>query len=527
MPVASAAAHPVDPRLMAGPVLPSGDAAPRSRRRVLLVVLDGLRADSIDPAAMPNVTALAARGVQFTHARTGFPSETMVGAGELFTGAWPERSGITSNWMPVPGGPINGVELKSLEGIDEMARGYGGRVLGATSLFQALARAGRTSAVIGKEGPAELAHRAGATWSVSSAGSYESRAGERARGRIGAPALDQVVRAGAGEAPPQGSFDDSARSSWFVRAAAAVDAALAPDLLAVWLTDPDRTQHSHGLQTPNQASAIRRADAAVGALLLDLERRGQLANTDVVLTSDHGFSHHDHSTPERDIEGTLRAAGLRPSHILGSGNNFQVRFATPPSRDDFERMRAAIAASPFADQVMTVIDNPRVVRGDTRRDERLTGRDLRQGSARAVDAYIVLRERDGSFVPARRSSLKAGHGSLGWSDLNNALVVAGPSFERARAGQAPLRSANAAGIVDVAPTILELLGAPRARTMQGRVLREAMAPGGDRHGTVDELPAVRTTASADVRLGERLVRTELVTERVDDTDYFVELRTHG
>jgi phosphonoacetate hydrolase len=505
---------------------PSGPPAPA--RKVLLLVLDGLRPDSIDARTTPNLARLADGGVTFTRSRTGFPSETMVGAATLMTGAWPERSGVTSNWMPVPGGPFGGVELKTLEGIDQMARGYGGRALTATSLFQALAGAGKTSAFVGKEGPAELAHRAGATWSVSTAGSYEGPPGAKARARLGSAALAKLVHDAGGPAPGQGKLDDSSRSSWLVKAAAAVDAALGPDLLGVWLTDPDRTQHAHGLGTANQASALRRADAAVGELLLDLQRRGVREHTDIVLMSDHGFSDHLHAEP-RDLERTLRAAGLDVSHIVGSGNNFQVRFARPPSRHDFDRMREALANSPFADQVMTVIDNPRTVRGDTRRNERLTGRDLRQGSARAVDAYIVLRrdEDRGAHVPAKGGRLKAGHGSLGWTDLNNTLVVAGPSFERAAPGAAPLQSANAAGLVDVAPTILHLLGASRPATSQGRVLSEALAPGGIRTGTVSQLPSTRTTAAADVRLGQRLVRTELVTEQVDDVDYFVELRTAG
>jgi phosphonoacetate hydrolase len=524
MSILPAASSPVAQPAPSGPP----DAAPA--RKVLLLVLDGLRPDSIDARTTPNLARIAGEGVTFTRSRTGFPSETMVGAATLMTGAWPERSGVTSNWMPVPGGPFGGVELKTLEGIDQMARGYGGAALTARSMFQALAGAGKTSAFVGKEGPAELAHRAGATWSVSTTGSYEGAAGAQARARLGgAPPLAQLVREAAGPAPGQGKLDDSARSSWLVKAAAAVDATLGPDLLGVWLTDPDRTQHAHGLGTANQASALRRADAAVGELLLDLQRRGVREHTDIVLMSDHGFSDYLHEEPRPDLERTLKAAGLDVSHIVGSGNNFQVRFARPPTRRDFDRMRQALATSPFADQVMTVIDNPRTVRGDTRRNERLTGRDLRQGSARAVDAYIVLRrdEDRGAHVPAKGGRLKAGHGSLGWTDLNNTLVVAGPGFERAAPGAAPLQSANAAGLVDVAPTILHLLGAPRPSTSQGRVLSEALAPGGVRTGTVSQLPSTRTTATADVRLGQRLIRTELVTEQVDDVDYFVELRTRG
>jgi arylsulfatase A-like enzyme len=525
------------------PTLAAAPATGRRRRkRVLLLVLDGMRPGSISAATTPTLARLAERGVTFTRSRTGFPSETMVGAGELFSGAWPERNGITSNWMIAPGQDREGIELKSLKGIDEMARSYRGRALTSTSVFQALASAGLTSAIIGKEGPAELAWRAGATWAVSSGGSHEDA---RARGigtQRGAAPLAQLVADAAGPAPESGKEDDSARSEWLAKVAGAVDAKLAPDLLAVWLTDPDKTQHGHGLDTDNQLSALRKADAAVGALLTQLASRGELDDLDIVITSDHGFSEHLTGV-ERDLDATLQAAGLDVSHVVPSGNSHLVRFTNPPTARDLARLRAVIASSPFAGDVATVIVNPRRVRGrDSRHDARLTGRDLRLGSTRAADVLVVYRREDagaptgengrrrrrGASLPARAGTMVAGHGSLGWSDLNNTLVVSGPSFERALPGAAPLRTRNAAGIVDVAPTILQLLGAPVPRSMQGRVLREALAElGGVGNGTVEHVRSSRNVAIADVILGSRTIRTELETEHAGGVDYHVALRTSG
>lgn len=508
--------------------LPSpAPTAPRdpAGRSVLLLVLDGLRPGSISTTTTPNLAALAAGGVTYTRSRTGFPSETMVGAGELWAGAYPEASGITSNWMPVPGGPSGGVELKNLAGLDRLAAAYGGRALASTSLFEALSRAGRTSLVVGKEGPAELAWRAGATWAVSTSGAWESTPpADRTATR---PPIADVVRAAAGEAPSSGPHDDGARSEWLVRAAGALDAALAPDLLTVWLTDPDKTQHGHGLGTSNQAAALRRADAAVGALLADLERRGRLATTDVIVTSDHGFSEHLPG-PGPQLAETLTSAGIATSSVVPTGNTHLVTFAEPPTAETFARLREAVAASPLAADVMTIVENPREdVPGETRRDARLTGRDLRHGTDRAPDAYVMYRRAGDAHLPAKAGSTVAGHGSLGWSDLNNALLLVGPSFERARAGAAALRTDAPAGIVDVAPTILQLLGAAPPRSMHGRVLREALAEHGTGDGVVSPVPSTTSEAVADVRIGERLVRTTLRTEHVGGTDYFSGLEARG
>ncbi|MCW2955886.1 MAG: arylsulfatase [Thermoleophilia bacterium] len=495
-------------------------------RRVLLLVLDGLRPGSIDAASMPNLAGVAAQGVTYTRSRTGFPSETMVGAGELMTGAYPERSGVTSNWMMTPGGPSRGVELKSLAGIDAIAEAYGGGALTATSIFQALSAAGRTSAVIGKEGPAELAHRGGAEWTVSTGGSHTSERARRLEAARGTLPLTQLVAGAAGDAPASGEHDDRARSEWLARAALAVDAAHAPDLLTVWLTDPDKTQHGHGLGSTNQREALLQADRAVGLLLDGLRRRGELDDVDIVVTSDHGFSEHL-EPPTVPLEATLRDANIGISHVVASGNQHLVRFDHEPTAADYARLRAAVAAAPFAGLVRTVIENPRTpLAGDRRDDGRLTGADLRLGSERAADAYVIYMRDDelGANVPANAGTSKAGHGSLGWSDINNTLVLAGPGVERARPGSAPLRTDAPAGIFDVAPTIAHLLGVHVPSSMQGRVLLEALRDG---NGEVEQVQRRLNTATTDVLLGARTVRTSLTTEWVGGASYFERLVTRG
>lgn len=115
---------------------------------------------------------------------------------------------------------------------------------------------------------------------------------------------------------------------------------------------------------------------------------------------------------------------------------------------------------------------------------------------------------------------------MGWSDLNNTLVVAGPGFERARPGTSAIRTRNAAGIVDVSPTILHLFGIAAPASMEGRVLLEALAEGGMGDGHVRPLASTLRTAWSDALLGRRYVRTGLVTEWLaDGSSYFVGLRT--
>lgn len=81
----------------------------RRDAKLVFVSLDGSSATAIDDAVargvMPNLAALRAAGA---HGRslTALPAKTPVGHAALFTGAWPDRSGIGGIDMPVPGQSI-------------------------------------------------------------------------------------------------------------------------------------------------------------------------------------------------------------------------------------------------------------------------------------------------------------------------------------------------------------------------------------------------------------------------------------
>jgi arylsulfatase A-like enzyme len=63
------------------------------------------------------------------------------------------------------------------------------------------------------------------------------------------------------------------------------------------------------------------------------------------------------------------------------------------------------------------------------------------------------------------------HASLSRFDLHNTLVAAGPDFKKGYVSDLP------SGNIDVAPTVLSILGVEPPRQMDGRVLYEAMTSG--------------------------------------------------
>jgi hypothetical protein len=72
------------------------------------------------------------------------------------------------------------------------------------------------------------------------------------------------------------------------------------------------------------------------------------------------------------------------------------------------------------------------------------------------------------------------HASLSPYDIHNTLVAVGPDI------RSKFRNTYPTGNVDVAPTILHLLGLPGAENMDGRILYEALA------GAAFEAPPVET-----------------------------------
>jgi predicted AlkP superfamily pyrophosphatase or phosphodiesterase len=78
-------------------------------RRVVLVVLDGLRPDAISRFHLQRVASFARRGASTFRAQTVTPSITPCAMATLLTGAAPERHGIQSEHfhIPRPRGPVH------------------------------------------------------------------------------------------------------------------------------------------------------------------------------------------------------------------------------------------------------------------------------------------------------------------------------------------------------------------------------------------------------------------------------------
>src|SRR5688500_6314052 len=69
---------------------------------VIVLVIDGLRPESITKDTTPNLNRLKTRGVWYTQAHSVFPTVTRVNTASISTGTLPSRHGIVSNAVYLP-----------------------------------------------------------------------------------------------------------------------------------------------------------------------------------------------------------------------------------------------------------------------------------------------------------------------------------------------------------------------------------------------------------------------------------------
>src|SRR3954470_21514815 len=255
-------------------------AQPAHPRTHLVIVVDGLRPDSVTAEVMPRLTRLGQRGIVFTAHHSVFPTVTRVNAASLVTGTYPESHGLLGNDVYVPSvnasAALDTGERKNLEAVARTD----GWLLGVPTLGEILQRDGRTLLAVssGSTGSSFLLNPTAGTGAVIHA-DYTLP-----------PELGARVLAALGPAPPHATPNDPQNQR-------AIDAylkfgieQLRPDVTLMWLNDPDGTAHVNGVGAPLTRRSLALVDAGIGRIEDTLRAQGRLAQTNIIVTSDHGFS---------------------------------------------------------------------------------------------------------------------------------------------------------------------------------------------------------------------------------------------
>ncbi|HWD92280.1 MAG TPA: alkaline phosphatase family protein [Verrucomicrobiae bacterium] len=448
----------------------AGNAADLERH-VVLVVWDGMRPDFVNVTNTPALYALANRGVFFAHNHPAYVSSTEVNGTELATGDYPQRSWVIGNREFRP--EINPLEAFSTESIEAMRKAdQRGGYLGAPTLAEILQRQGYHTTIAGTKPVVLLQDHAERPADAPNVVLYEGHA-------LPTNALPRLIHA-LGPFRDQGETKTN-RDLWTTRSLTELFwSNNVPAFTVLWLAEPDNTQHATGLGSAQSLAAIRSSDDALAHVVAHLKVEGVYDTADIIVVSDHGFST---ISTNINMVARLRRAGFRAFR----------QFDAPPAKGDVllvglggsallyvnehdeKTIDGVIRFLQTDDAVGTIFSlhahpgtfplDAAMIHSPEAPDIVVSFRWTADRNENGAPGFIIS-ESQGSNLTA--ITQKATHASLSPFDMHNILVAAGPDFREGYVDETP------SGNVDVAPTILKILGVKSPQAMDGRVLSEAL-----------------------------------------------------
>jgi predicted AlkP superfamily pyrophosphatase or phosphodiesterase len=238
-------------RALAGPVPGAGGNPP-----LILISIDGYRADYLDRGHSPVLAALAAGGVRAKGLRPVFPSITYPNHYTIVTGLYPDQHGIVNNTMHDP-------VLGSFSPPNRAANTDGRWWDQAEPIWVTAQKQGQLTA------------------SVYWPGTQAEILGVR-------PTYWQAFDPGV---PPDARVDQ-------VLAWLDLPTGQRPTFVSLYFENADVAGHSYGPDSLQVDEALVTVDAALGRLVAGLRERNEYDSTNLVILSDHGMSA---SSPQRRV----------------------------------------------------------------------------------------------------------------------------------------------------------------------------------------------------------------------------------
>jgi predicted AlkP superfamily pyrophosphatase or phosphodiesterase len=218
---------------------------------VILVSIDGFRADYLDRGRTPNLQALAHEGVRSVGMRPSFPSITFPNHYTLVTGLYPDHHGIVANSMLDPSITADShFTLGDFNAVSDRRWWDEG-----TPIWVTAKRAGLTTATM--------------FWPGSEAAIQGVRPDLWAHfdGSLTPDQRVDIVLDWLDLPPPK-----------------------RPSFITLYFDQVDHEGHAHGPDSEAVNAAAAQVDAAIGRLRAGLERRGLFAAADLVIVADHGMA---------------------------------------------------------------------------------------------------------------------------------------------------------------------------------------------------------------------------------------------
>jgi arylsulfatase A-like enzyme len=287
---------------------------------LILFVPDGLRAMKVTPQTAPAMADLRDKGVNFKNPHSMFPTFTMANASAMSTGHYLGDTGTFSNtiytgYSSVPAGDTVVPFIENDAVLGDVDDHFKGDYLDEETILKLARDRGFSTAAIGKVGPTLI-------FDHTDRGKTSIVIDDSTGGKTGVPLSDEMKDAltkanlpltapgrgdngKAGDAKTPGTTAANvAQQAYFADAATKVvlpmfKARGKPFVLVFWSRDPDGSQHNQGdslntitpgINGPTSMASIKNADDNLAQLRKTLDELGLAANTDIIVTADHGFS---------------------------------------------------------------------------------------------------------------------------------------------------------------------------------------------------------------------------------------------
>jgi hypothetical protein len=230
-----------------------------------------------------------------------------------------------------------------------------------------------------------------------------------------------------------------------------------PRFITSWFRGADHAGHQHGPGSKQVKETLRAQNHALAALLLGLEERGLLDSTTLIVVSDHGMAA---ATRRVDLSKALAEAGVA-ARVLGIGGFASVFL---DRRDGARDGEGAGRADP---RVARVVEIARGL-GLMATAREAAPASLRVGHPRFGD--VVVRAPVGMAIVYPKIDLIGFHGYDPEHPSMAAIFVAFGRGARPGTRLPPVHS------LDVAPTVLALLGVEVPDWMEGQPIAGLLPP---------------------------------------------------
>jgi arylsulfatase A-like enzyme len=307
--------------LLCAGVASAQNATPRN---LILFVPDGLRGRIVSPQTAPAMAEVRDKGVNFRNSHSLFPTFTTANASAMATGHYLGDTGDFSNTI-YTGYPVEaaGGSVTPFLEVDPVIidadEHFGGDYLNEETLLKLARDKGYSTAAMGKLGPTLIFDH---TDKLGADGLHSIVIDDATGGKGGMPLSEELkaalTKAGlplatpprgengkAGDAKTPGTLvPNTAQQAYFADVATKIvlpmfKARNKPFVLVFWSRDPDGSQHNTGdslntitpgINGPTALAGIKNADDNLAQLRKALDDLGLAASTNIIVSSDHGFS---------------------------------------------------------------------------------------------------------------------------------------------------------------------------------------------------------------------------------------------